>query len=162
MKKIIHIIKEFFSRLLRFFNKLPKSWVIHDLGSTLPLPPAHPQDEPLFTREEHLPGLPRDRVKCYRNYSELLGFLAEHVIDNSLLVGETFYISRQMYVNHHLEQHPNANPRSYYNGPIARELKDHQFFTKRGVKFKQQLVQVINNEHGYKVGEVLFKIERAS
>ncbi len=160
MSKLLHFIKRFWGWLLSVFNKSPKSWLFFNLGPPLPLPPSRPQDTPLFIKEEHVPGPSRDRVRCYRYYSELLAELANGFIEGSFPVGTTAYISRDEYVKHHIEQRPNTNPKSYYNGPKYRELKNHQYFTKRGVEFDQELVSVLNSEHGYKVGEALFKIKR--
>ncbi|MEK9158097.1 MAG: hypothetical protein AAB638_02860 [Patescibacteria group bacterium] len=162
MKKIIVWLQRLISLIIRLVKK-PKTWLIYNLGLTLPKPPLRPQDESPFgieEPEEPKPIRTRERINCYRYYSEFLTFLASEVIDKNIPIGSTFHIPRKVYIEHHLESNPGANPRSFYNGPIARELRSHQYFERRGIKFEQCNVEITKDEYGYKVGEKFFELKR--
>src|SRR3989344_5961805 len=162
MNKLLQIIKKSLNWLLGLFGGVPKIWLFYNLGSTIPTPPSRPQDKPLFDPEKSESDVinTREGRTCYRYYAEFLIFLASEVIDNKLPIGTTFYIPREIYVNHHLERRPGTNPKSYHNGPIARELHRHQYFVRKGIEFEQRLVENRDTESGYKIGEVLFELKR--
>jgi len=161
MKKIIAWLKNIIRLIVRFIKR-QRTWLIYDLGSNMPIPSSVPQDKSPFEHEENEREVVRIRESkhCYQRHSELLTFLASETIDRKLRIGSNFYISRKAYVEHHLEGRPGANPRSYYNGPIARELRDHQYFQRQGIEFKQETITSAEEQYGYKAGEVLFELTR--